>query len=167
MNLTASVGKKSCGTAADYVAIALLCAGHIGLVQAEIYKHVDSEGNVTYTSTPMRGAKKLDLAPPLAAPSSSASRPRSEAGHADFPKVDSATQKSRDGARHKILMDELAAEEKLLAEARQNLKEAETGPEALSGKNARHGEKIKSLHEQVTLHETNVGALKIELSGRK
>ncbi len=146
----------------------LLCAGHIGWAQAEIYKHVDSEGNVTYTSTPMRGAKKLDLAPPLASPPSSyASRPRSEAGHADFPKVDSATQKSRDGARHKILIDELAAEEKLLVEARQNLKDAGAGPEALSGKNAKHSEIIKSLQEQVSLHEMNVGALKIELSGRK
>lgn len=144
---------------------ALLCTSHIGWAHAEIYKHVDSEGNVTYTSTPMRGAKKLDLAPPLASPSSS--RPRSEVGQADFPKVDSATQKSRDWARHKILLGELAAEEKLLGEARQSLKEAEASPEALSGNNAKHGEKIKSLQEQVLLHEMNVGALKIELSGRK
>lgn len=151
----------------------LLCATHTGWAQAEIYKHTDSEGHVTYSSTPTRGAKKLDLAPPLTA-SSPSLRTRAEAGPTDFPKVDNATQKNRDGARHKILLDELAAEEKLLAEARKGLKDAEENPEALPGKDGKarhdtvkHDEKIKVLQEQVTLHEKNVGALKVELSSRK
>lgn len=149
--------------------LVLFCASHIGWVQAEIYKHTDSEGHVTYSSSPMKGAKKLDLAPPLAE-SPPPARPRNEAAHADFPKVDNATQKNRDSARHKILLDELAAEEKLLAEARKSLREAEESSEALSGK-ARHdaagSEKIRNLQEQVSLHEKNVGALKVELSSRK
>ena len=39
----------------------------------------------------------------------------------DFPKVDAAKQKERDETRRKILQDELAAEEKLLEEAQQNI----------------------------------------------
>ncbi|MBI5659794.1 MAG: DUF4124 domain-containing protein [Nitrosomonadales bacterium] len=150
--------------------LVLLCASHIGWARAEIYKHTDPEGHVTYSSSPMKGARKLDLAPP---PSASAPpvQPRGEAARTDFPKVDNATQKSRDSARHKILSDELAAEEKLLAEARKSLRDAGENPAALSGK-ARPGaaindEKIKTLQELVSLHEKNVGALKVELSGRK
>lgn len=139
----------------------LLCAGHIGWAQAEIYKHTDAEGHVTYSSTPSKGSRKLDLAPPLASPSHSA-RARNEVSHADFPKVDNATQKSRDGTRHQILADELAAEEKLLAEARKNLKDGEASHDT-----ARTDEKIKALQVQVSLHEKNVVALKIELSNLK
>lgn len=146
--------------------IVLLCASHIGWAQAEIYKHIDSEGNVTYTSTPMRGAKKLDLAPPLAPPSSS-SRTRNVSDHTDFPRVDTTTQKNRDWTRHKILLDELAAEEKLLADARRSLKEVEEKSGALPGVDGKHDEKIKALKEQVSLHEKNVGALNIELSSQK
>ena len=151
----------------------LLCASHIGWAQAEIYKHTDAEGHVTYSSTPLKGSRKLDLKPPLASPPHPA-RTRNEVSHADFPKVDNATQKSRDGTRYRILSDELAAEEKLLAEARKNLKDGEENPETVIGKDGKtyhntagYDEKIKTLQEQVTLHEKNVGALKIELSNRK
>ncbi len=152
--------------------LVLLGIGSIGWAQAEIYKHVDADGNVTYTSTPMRGAKKLDLSPPLSS-SPSRSRPHNEAASADFPKVDNVTQKSRDDARHKILMDELAAEEKLLAEVRKSLKEAEANPETFSdasGKvqlTVKHNEKIRTLQEQVTQHEKNLDALRIELSSNR
>ena len=149
----------------------LLYAGSIGWAHAEIYKHVDAEGNVTYTSTPMRGAKKLELS---STPSSSSqSRPRNEAASADFPRVDYATQRNRDDARHRILMDELAAEEKLLAEVRKSLKEAEANPETFSGADGkvrltvRHSEKIRTLQEQVTQHEKNLDALRIELSSNR
>lgn len=150
----------------------LLYAGHIGWAQAEIYKHVDAEGNVTYTSTPMKGAKKLDISS-TSSSSPSQSRPRSEAASADFPKVDHATQKNRDDMRHKILMDELAVEEKLLAEVRKSLKEAEANPETFSdadGKarlTVKHSEKIRTLQEQVSQHEKNLDALRIELSSNR
>ena len=97
----------------------LLCASHIGWAQAEIYKYTDPEGRVTYSSTPMKGSKKLGLEPPSST-SSSASLPASpppvrthnnarNASPSDFPKVDNETQRSRDVARRKILADELNA----------------------------------------------------------
>ena len=146
---------------------------------AEIYKHVDQEGRITYSNAPMRGAKKLDLDPPLSLPSSKARA----ASPDNFPKVDSRAQKERDLGRRKILEDELAAEEKLLAEAGQALKEGEENPEVFKvnrtitdkdGKTsvvtetrrnvAKYDEKIKKLKEQVTLHEKNIVALKKELA---
>ncbi len=137
----------------------LLCMTHTGWTQAEIYKHIDADGHVTYSSSPMKGSKKLDLellptmSPPVRVRNSDASP-------SDFPRVDSNTQKNRDGTRRKILEDELAAEEKLLAEAQQNLKDgkgiSETSPK-----------KMKALQEQVSLHEKNVDALKSELTNLK
>ena len=77
------------------------------------------------------------------------------ASPSDFPRVDSSTQKSRDSTRRKILADELATEEKLLAEARVNLRQGEA---------SRTEGKLHALQEEVTLHEKNVSALKTELS---
>ncbi len=138
--------------------LVLLCMCCTGWAQAEIYKSIDAEGHVTYSSTPSKGAKKLGLEP-LPAPPSHSERVRNNASPSDFPKVNSSTQKSRDGTRRKILMDELATEEKLLAEARANQKQSET-----FRNDAKSEGKLHSLQEEVTLHEKNVSALKTELS---
>ena len=89
----------------------------------------------------MKGATKLNLEPLNTVP---ATRPRtSTPTPANFPKVDSDTQKKRDDTRRKILEEELAAEEKLLIEAKGKSK------------------------EEIELHEKNVSALKKELSNLK
>jgi hypothetical protein len=139
------------------------------LAHADIYKHVDENGHVTYSSTPIKGGKKITLEPlPTMVPPARTSTPEG------FPRVDGATQKSRDDARRRILQDELEAEEKLLEEARQKLKEGEETPEIYRGKDgktyrnvAKYEEKIKALQEQVDLHGSNVEALKTELSKLK
>jgi hypothetical protein len=145
--------------------LALLCLCHSGWTRAEIYKSVDAEGHVTYSSTPSRGAKKLGLGP-LSPPSYLSPSPPSDsprrtrtydrpASPSDFPRVDSATQRNRDSMRRKILNDELSAEEKLLNEARASLQQEKT---------ARDGAKIAPLQDEVTLHEKNISALKTELA---
>jgi hypothetical protein len=145
--------------------LVLLCMGCTCWAQAEIYKSVDAEGHVTYSSTPSKGAKKLGLEPLSApshfsrAPSSHAEHARNNASPSDFPRIDSSTQRSRDSTRRKILADELATEEKLLAEARVNQKQSEA-----SRNDAKFEGKLHSLQEEVTLHEKNVSALKTELS---
>lgn len=109
---------------------------------AEIYKLIDSQGRVTYSNVPMKGATRLNLEPLNSVP---APRTRTTvASPVHFPKVDGDTQKKRDDTRRMILEGELAAEEKLLAEA--------TTQKDGSG---------------ITLHERNVSALKKELSNIK
>ncbi|OGS92501.1 MAG: hypothetical protein A2061_10750 [Gallionellales bacterium GWA2_59_43] len=137
------------------------------LAQAAIYKAVDKDGHVTYSSTPIKGGKKIVLEP-LSTMAPAAASPQ------DFPKVDAATQRDRDDTRRKILEDELSTEERLLEEARQNLKIGEDTPEVYRGKDgktyrnvAKYEEKIKALTEQVELHEKNIEALKTELSKLK
>lgn len=122
--------------------IAGLAFFSVNTAHAEIYKHVDEQGRVTYSNVPMKGATKLNLEPLNTVP---ATRPKtSAASPSDFPKVDGDTQKKRDDTRRKILEEELAAEEKLLSEAT-----AQNNATAIS------------------LHEKNVAALKKELSNIK
>lgn len=142
------------------------------LAHAEIYKYIDADGHVTYSSTPIKGGKKIVLEPlPTMVPPAHVPAASSPGG---FPKVDGATQKSRDDTRRKILQDELSVEEKLLEEARLNLKQGEENPEVFVGKDgktyrnmAKYDEKISMLKDQVDLHSKNIEALKIELSKLK
>lgn len=141
---------------------AVLCACPM-VAQAEIYKAIDADGHVTYSSVPLKGGKKLVLEPlPTMLPQQIPE---------DFPRVDNATQRGRDDTRRKILQDELNAEQKLLDETTQNLQDGEADPEVFKGADgrtyrnvAKYDEKIKPLQEQVDLHKNNVEALKTELS---
>ncbi len=120
--------------------------------QADIYKAVDADGHVTYSSTPIKGGKRLNLLPPA-----ETARERSRDTGQDFPKVNGETQKERDGTRRKILEDALKAEEGLLGTAKQDLKAG----------NPKDQEKINALNRQVELHQGNVDALKAEISKLK
>ena len=126
------------------------------LAMADIYKSVDADGHVTYSSAPIKGGKRVILTPlaTVNAPARATTSPQ------DFPKVDKETQKGRDSMQRKVLEDELKAEEELLGSAQQGLKQGEaTRP--------KDDEKIKALTKQVDLHQRNINALKIELSKLK
>ncbi len=129
----------------------LLCMLPIA-AQADIYKAVDAEGHVTYSSTPIKGGKRLNLMHP-----EERSREKARDTPQDFPKVTEETQKVRDGTRRKILEDELKTEEGMLSNAIQGLKSV----------NPKDQEKLDSLNRQVELHQGNVDALKAEISRLK
>lgn len=145
---------------------AMMCVWPL-LAQADIYKATDENGHVTYSSTPIKGSKKIILEPlPTMLPPG---KPRTSA---NFPKVDAAKQKERDEARRKILQDELSSEEKLLKEAQQNLNDASPevfkGPDGKTFRNvAKYEENIAELTKQVDLHQHNIEALNTELSKLK
>jgi hypothetical protein len=138
--------------------------------QAEIYKRVDADGHVTYSSAPIKGSKKLQLEP-LPSMTPTARERNSESG---FPKVDGKTQTRRDTTRRKILEDELDSEVKALDEARAKLKEAQDSPEVYKTANgktlrnvAKYEEKVNAEQDEVSIHENNIQALKTELSNLK
>ena len=87
---------------------------------------------------------------------------------AGFPRVDPETQKGRDGVRRKVLTDELATEEKLLAETRTH---TPTGHRCRCRKSARTprntARRIARLRQSVAVHEKNIEALKKELAAVK
>ncbi len=84
---------------------------------------------------------------------------------AGFPRVDPETQKGRDGVRRKVLTDELATEEKLLAETR--VAYADGAPAPLPEERAdaeKYRTRISRLRQSMTVHERNIEALKKELA---
>jgi hypothetical protein len=150
--------------------LVILSLSPVENAQAEIYKRVDADGHVTYSSTPLKGGKKLHLTPLPTVPPHVQSKDNS----ADFPRVDTATQKGRDNTRRQILQDELATEEKALAEARSNLQIGTENPEIYTDKDgkiyrnvSKQEEKINALQEQVQIHEKNIAALNTELSKKQ
>ena len=149
----------------------LCCSATFALgAQAEIYKRVDEDGHVTYSSTPIKGGKKLHLEPLPTMPPP----PKPNKASEGFPRVNSETQSRRDDTRRKILEDELATERKALEEARIRLKEGQDNPEVYknaSGQTfrnvAKYEEKVTALQDEVSAHEKNVQALQTELSNIK
>lgn len=144
---------------------------------AEIYKHVDPDGRVTYSNVPMKGATKLEIEPPV---SSSPPPPKATKTPtpANFPRVDKNEQKQRDDKRRQILEEELATERQALEEAKAALAEGEKDPEVfrVKGKDgktvvrrnvARYQEKIAQLQANVDLHQKNVELLEKEIAALK
>jgi len=81
-----------------------------------------------------------------------------------FPRVEPATQKSRDDLRRKVLTDELAAEQKLLAESRTAYADGAPVPLAEERADAeKYRARIARLRQSVAVHEKNIEALKKEL----
>lgn len=153
------------------------------LAHAEIYKHVDSEGRVTYSNVKIKGAKKLDLEPSdtnFGGDNSAASRENNRAPQAktatpaNFPKVDNGTQNQRDAKRKEILQAELEAEKQALAKAKAAYVEGESKPEVYQKKNAngttstfrnvaKFQEKMGVLQADVDAHQRNIDLLTKEI----
>ena len=144
---------------------------------AEIYKHVDAEGRVTYSNVKIKGAKKLYLEPAdtsfgntsdgetKRAPSAKTPTP------ASFPKVDAGTQNQRDGKRKEILQAELATERQALEEAKKAYAEGESKPEVFRTADGsvrrnvpKFQAKMKALQENVDAHQRNIQLLEKEIS---
>jgi hypothetical protein len=150
------------GTVVAALALWATTAAH-----AEICKYSDPDGNVHYSNLPPEKAwKKLsctvgDDATPVRRPGAGTSTPTPPG----FPRVNSETQRGRDDVRRKVLGEELATEEKLLAEARTVY--ADGAPVPLPEEKAdaeKYRVRIGKLRQAVNVHEKNVEALKKEIA---
>ena len=140
---------------------------------AVLCKYVDDNGHVTYSDSAVKGAKKSSCfeAPPVPqpppapqSPSGVRSAPPPGATAPGLQNVDPATQRRRDDSRRKILEDELAVEERALAQARKALSEGEATRLGSERNYQRYLDRIEGLKDRITQHERNVSALKRELS---
>ena len=136
---------------------------------AAICKYLDAEGNIVYSNVaPEKGLRKLSCdiveESPRRAPAKGARAP----SPADFPRIGSEVQKSRDDMRRKILDDELAKEEKLLAAAQQEYGNGAPQPLADEKNDAeKYRERIERLRQAVTLHQRNIEALRKEIAATR
>lgn len=134
-------------------------------VHAEIYKYVDESGQVTYTNLPRRGAKRLNLEP--AETTAAPARKKETSTPANFPRVDSNTQRKRDDLRRSVLQDELLTEERNLAEATAAQKAGEALRSGEQAGSASWRARTDKLRDIVKRHEDNIRALKKELASIK
>jgi hypothetical protein len=138
------------------------CTGKPTLVQGTgLYRCPTHEG-VHYFNVPNGNVPSGPSEP------SSSGVARSAPTPSGFPKVDSATQKGRDDVRRKVLNDELATEEKLLAEAR--VAYANGAPPPTPEERAapqKYTERVVRLRQAMSLHEKNIEALQKELAAKR
>ena len=151
--------------------IAAMTLSAASSVRADICKYIDTSGNVHYSNVaPEKDWKKISC-------SDSDNGPQKRVGPAEnvsartaptpngFPRVDAGTQKGRDDVRRKVLADELATEEKLLAEARTVYADGAPAPLPEERANAdKYRERISKLRQIVAVHQKNIDALKKEIA---
>jgi len=143
-------------------------------VAAEIYECVEPGGGKLFTSDPKeakaKGCKAMNLGPPNTVstgkpPAQASSKPATATPTPkDFPRVDKDTQKQRDNDRRRLLEQELASEEKLLAQAKRELAEQESIRLGSETNYQRVLNRLEPYKKRVALHESNVANLKRELA---
>lgn len=129
------------------------------------YKCVDADGNTTYTNVgTIKGCKKIEgevnsVSLPRPGAATTTSRPAA--------KVDTGAQRTRDTDRKRILEDELAAEEKRLADLKKEFNNGE--PERQGGERnyQTYLDRTEKLKADVARSEANVDSLRRELGGVK
>ncbi len=144
--------------------LVLACAA--SFAHAEMWKCIEADGNTRYTNVrgDAKGCKGLNLEPLNTAqppPRAPQQKP------ANFPSVDSDTQRSRDAGRRKILEQELAQEQQMLDAAKKQLAEQKDVRLGTEKNYARVEERLKPYEDKVKLHEGNVESLRKELSSVK
>ena len=140
------------------------CVGKPVYVTGEMYKCATQSGASSYFNVPGAGGSPL----PGSASTSQPVRSAKVASPAGFPRVDADTQKGRDDVRRKVLSDELATEEKLLAESRTLYSDGAPPPLPEERTDAeKYRVRIARLRQTVNMHEKNVEALKKELAAIK
>lgn len=125
------------------------------IAQANIYKHVDKDGNITFTNRRIPNAEKISIASYSRNSESNSIRLQS---NGNAPRVKDKMQKERDTVRRQILQKELMSEEKHFTETQTYLEQS-SNTEANNSQ-----EKIVQLKNKLFLHQRNITALKKELA---
>ena len=148
----------------------LLCLVLAAPVQAEIYKYVDENGQVTFTDVYKKGAKRIELpgAPTqLPAGEKAPRRASFNPSPADFPRIDAGTQKRRDDIRRQVLQDEISGERRNADEARRQLVLGERLQPGERATDTSYINRVKKLRATVQQHEQNVTSIQRELANLK
>ena len=126
------------------------------------------QGTNLYKCATQGGTHYFNLEGPVSDNGSVVVRSGPSATPQGFPRVDTGTQKGRDDLRRRVLNEELATEEKLLAEARVVYNNGAPLPLA-EEKDVpqKYTDRVAKLRQTVSLHEKNIEALKKELAATR
>ena len=171
-----------------------LCAILLALAvtaQAQIFRCEGPNGVIEYTNAPPAGpqsgrtCKTVDAtitvipapkAPVRAAPPASAgagngaasgASPKPAASPDGFPKVDPATQRTRDSDRRRILEDELKKEESRLAEIQKEYNSGEPERRGDERNYQKYLDRVQRLKEDIQRTEGNLATIRRELAALK
>jgi hypothetical protein len=157
-----------------FTAAIALALAPVAFAQGTVWKCSDSDGRAHYTNIKKDTegkscqvvTKEVSVvpAPPAGTQSANRSAAAQTATPPNFPRVDRETQKSRDDSRRRILEDELATEEKGLADAKAKLTEQESVRFGDEKNYQRVLDRLKPYQDAVERHERNVAALRRELA---
>lgn len=142
------------------------------LAQAEIYKYVDENGEVTFTDVFKKGSTRIDLPTvPRGLPFGGGGKLQKRASYqpspSNFPRIDVATQQRRDDIRRQVLQDEVAAERKNADEARRQLAIGERLQPGEKVSDSSYVNRVKKLRATISEHDQNVSAIQREINNLK
>lgn len=141
-----------------FITLILLQLGFVsqGIAGSVIYKHVDKDGNITFTNRHIPNAEKISLASFSRNGEIGQSKLRS---NSNTPHAKDSAQSERDSMRRKILEKELLTEEKLFTDTQTTLDQISSYPDISNSQ-----EQIVQLKNKLFLHQRNITALKKELA---
>lgn len=125
-------------------------------IPANVYKHVDEHGNVTYSNVPSDNAKRVDLPSIIVVPS------------VDSGDIDERIVKRRESLKleeqREKLQDKISEEEKRLNEVKDEYKDGT--PDRLGSERnyQRYLDRVERLREEVKVREKNLNILREELN---
>jgi hypothetical protein len=123
--------------------------------QAGVYKHVDEQGNVTYSNVPSNNAKKINLPPIVVVPSVNSDG------------IEDRIAKRRESIKleeqREQLLGKITEEEKRLHEVKDEYKDGV--PDRLGSERnyQRYLNRVERLREEISVRERNLNVLRNEL----
>ena len=137
--------------------------------QAEIYKYVDENGEVTFTDVYKKGSKRIDLPalPNYGGGGKLQKRASYQPSPSNFPRIDAATQQKRDDIRRQVLQDEVETERKNAEEARRQLAIGERLQPGEKVSDSTYVNRVKKLRATISEHDQNISAIQREINNLK
>lgn len=156
-------------------AVSLVLAVGQAHAQTDVFVCVNENGTREYKNTgATKGCKRVDLQGVSMIPGPAPRKPlvqtasaKPASSPADFPKIDSSTQKARDSDRMQILTEELKNEEKKLATLKTEFNNGEPERRGDERNYAKYQERTAAMKEDLNRTEKNVEALKREINNLK
>ena len=142
-------------------------AGPAAAQQDSYYRCVDERGNTMVTNVGSgKGCTKVNVDPVVIpkAPNTGPTRPAAAAAApSGFPKVDNATQKSRDSDRRRILEDELRDKEARLSELKREYNNGEPERQGNERNYQRYLDRTERLKEDIGRAESDIASIRSEI----
>ena len=144
------------------IALTPLCAAGLARADQDLYKCVEANGRVTYANTGnTKGCTKIAV-DPVVIPKFSTPQ-KAQASPSGFPKVDSTTQKARDGDRRRILDDELRDKEAKVADLKREYNNGEPERQGNERNYQRYLDRVERLKADIARAESDIGSIKSEI----